>query len=258
MTLRRQTGRTLTPYAKDLGERMKEMKKNEMFKHIIAIRTAKNGMISAGTGILVKAENDTIYLVTATHVARDTTTNTDIWLRNPDTGFPMSFKINLLNPMVMWLYHPIADMAILEVKCGKEIKVSPYTFDLSDYLLNLDFFECNFGVVPERESIVTMFGMPDVYTDLEYAPFTCDSSPASNLWLAHFDVTGSMFKCFMLDKPSIQGFSGGPVVCLNSTSTPKCFGIIHGTRKDNTGGKLAIVVHSAYLYELLEYAKSKS
>ena len=231
------------------------MKKNEMFKHIVAIKTAKNGMITGGTGFIVRDESEKYYLVTATHVARDTTSQTDIWLRNPDTGFPLSFKINLLNPMVMWLYHPIADMAILEIKCGKTIPCSPYFFDLSPYVLELSFFESNFNDVPERESVLTMYGMPDVYTDLEFAPFTCDSNPASNLWVSHFDITGSMFNCFMLDKPSIQGFSGGPVVCFEDPDNPRCYGIIHGTRQDNTGGKLAIVVHSAYLFELLEYAK---
>ena len=130
------------------------MKKNEMFKHILAIRTAKNNMILSGTGFLVKADTGVIYLVTATHVARDTTTQTDIWLKNPNTGLPLSFKLNLLNPMVMWLYHPIADMAILEVKCGSEIKCMPFTFDLSPYVLNLSFFENNFTTVPERETIL--------------------------------------------------------------------------------------------------------
>ena len=232
------------------------MKKNEMFKPIIAIRTAKNNSVYSGTGFLVKADTGAIYLVTATHVARDTTTQTDVWLRNTDTGLPLSFKLNLFNPMVMWLYHPIADMAILEVKCGDKLVYPPFTFDLAPYLLDISFFEKNFNSVPEREASLTMYGMPDVYSDLEFAPFTCDSNPASNLWVSYFDITGTMYKCFMLDKPSLQGFSGGPVVCFDKPDSPRCYGIIHGTRQDNTGGKLAIVVHSAYLYELLEYAKN--
>ena len=224
------------------------MKKNEMFKHIVAIRTAKNNSIYSGTGFFVKTEENKIYLVTATHVAKDITITTDIWLKNLTTGFPFAFKISQLNPMVMWLYHPIADMAILEIQCGEKI-------DLSPYVLDLDFFEKDINIVPEREVSLTMYGMPDLYTDLEFAPFTCDSKPASSLWIAYFDVTGNNFRCFMLDKPSTQGFSGGPVVLIEKTKQAKCFGIIHGTRQDNTGGKLAIVVHSAYLFELIEYAK---
>ena len=225
------------------------MKKNEMFKNIVAIRTAKNNVIHSGTGFFVKANEGKIYLATATHVARDTTTNTDIWLRNLTTGFPFAFKISQLNSMAMWLYHPVADIAILEV-------TSKDNLDLSAYLLPISMFADSFDTSPEREDSLTMFGMPDIYTNLEFAPFTCDCNPASNLWIAHFDVTGSMFKCFMLDKPSTQGFSGGPVISFKSPDTPMCYGLIHGTRQDNTGGKLAIVVHSAYLFELLEYAKN--
>ena len=225
------------------------MKKNEMFKHIVAIRTAKNNSVIGGTGFFVKTEDNKTFLVTATHVARDTTINTDIWVRNLATGLPFAFKINQLNKMVIWLYHPIADIAVLEVEPNKNL-------DLSLYVLPISFFEKNFTNVPERESIVTMCGMPDVYTELEFAPFTCDSYPASNLWVSYFDVTGSHFNCFMLDKPSTQGFSGGPVVSFSNSDKPICYGIIHGTRQDNTGGKLAIVVHSAYLFELIEYAKN--
>ena len=71
-----------------------------MFKHIAAIRTAKNGNVYAGTGFFVKTEENKIYLVTATHVARDTTITTDICLRNLTTGLPFEFKINQLNSMV--------------------------------------------------------------------------------------------------------------------------------------------------------------
>lgn len=37
------------------------MKKNEMFKNIVAIRTAKNNVIHSGTGFFVKANEGKIY-----------------------------------------------------------------------------------------------------------------------------------------------------------------------------------------------------
>lgn len=228
------------------------MKKNDLFKNIIAIRTAKNNSIICGTGFFVKTTEDKIYLVTAAHVAKDTTINTDIWLKDLNSGFPIFTKINQLNSMAMWLYHPISDIAILEVK-GNAI-------DLTPYLLNINSFIDDFNKTPDRENTMTMYGIPDVYTDLKFAPFTCDCKPASDLWVSFFDETNSPFKCFMLDKPSTQGFSGGPVFSFEKNSegekVPICYGIIHGTRNDNTGGKLAIVVHSAYLFELIEYARS--
>lgn len=225
------------------------MKKSELFKNIVSIRTAKNKIVYSGTGLFVKTEDEKIYLLTATHVARDTTVSTDIWLRNLATGLPFSFKINKINPMVVWLYHPVADMAILEIKPCEDIDLSPYILDVS-------FFVNDFGIVPDRETTLTMYGMPDVFTDLEFAPFTCESKPASGLWKSHFDTTGSDYKCIMLDKPSTQGFSGGPVISFEEPDNPKCFGIIQGTRSDNTGGKLGVIVHSAYLFELLEYFKN--
>lgn len=223
------------------------MKKNEMFRYIVAIRTAKNNNIYGGTGIFVKTKEEKCYLVTASHVARDTTIQTAIWVKNIVTGLPLAFKINALNSMVMWLYHPVADIAMLEIQQDNGL-------DLTPYLLDINMFVNDFNIVPERESNLTMYGMPDIYTDLQFAPFTCDCKPASDLWVAHFELTGSPFKCFMLDKPSTQGFSGGPVIVFEEERAV-CYGIIHGTRQDNTGGKLAIVVHSAYLYELIQYAK---
>ena len=36
------------------------------------------------------------------------------------------------------------------------------------------------------------------------------------------------------------------MISFSRSESPICYGIIHGTRLDNTGGKLAIVVHSGY------------
>ena len=72
------------------------MKKNEMYKHIVAIRTEKNNKVIGGTGFLIRTETGAVYLVTATHVARDTTTQTDIWLRHPDNGLPLSRKLRMI------------------------------------------------------------------------------------------------------------------------------------------------------------------
>ena len=39
------------------------MKKNDVFKHIVAIRTAKNNSVFGGTGFFVKAEDEKVFLV---------------------------------------------------------------------------------------------------------------------------------------------------------------------------------------------------
>lgn len=232
-------------------EKNVHMKKKDYFPYIAAIRTLKDGKISGGTGFFIKTQNGNEYLVTAAHIASTTTAETDIWLRNSTTGNPFFIKLHELNSMGDWVYHSAADIAILAVLQNDKL-------DLSSHVLEQQFFEKNFSNVPGREEELTMYGMPDVYIDLEFAPFTCDSRPASNLWVAHFDMTGQDFKCFMLDKPSIQGFSGGPVILNAKDDKPKCYGIVHGTRPDNTGGKLAVVVHSAYLFELINLIESNN
>lgn len=58
------------------------MKKYEMFNNIVSIRTGKNNSVIGGTGFFVKTNDDKVFLVAATHVARDTTSETDIWVRN--------------------------------------------------------------------------------------------------------------------------------------------------------------------------------
>lgn len=69
---------------------------------------------------------------------------------------------------------------------------------------------------------------------------------------------------FLLENPSIQGYSGGPVFDMGyetlgggsaTASSGKgtiCYGIITEKLHDDTGGKLGGVVPSFYLYELLK------
>ncbi len=53
-----------------------------MFNNIVSIRTGKNNSVIGGTGFFVKTNDDKVFLVTATHVAIDTTSETDIWVCN--------------------------------------------------------------------------------------------------------------------------------------------------------------------------------
>ena len=46
------------------------MIKKDVFKHLVAIRTAKNNSIISGTGFFIKTENK-VYLVTANILCRD-------------------------------------------------------------------------------------------------------------------------------------------------------------------------------------------
>ncbi|HSR12816.1 MAG TPA: hypothetical protein VLS90_15340, partial [Thermodesulfobacteriota bacterium] len=72
---------------------------------------------------------------------------------------------------------------------------------------------------------------------------------------------------FILDKPSVGGFSGAPVFVLpgpyfseDKVVTGKeigCVGLVHGTLFDSTGGKFAAVVPSAFIAETIREAEMK-
>ena len=64
------------------------------------------------------------------------------------------------------------------------------------------------------------------------------------------------------------GFSGGPVFDLPGPRTVEgnlviktslsCYGIIHGTLSDDTGGKLAAVTPSAFILETIAKAEKEA
>jgi hypothetical protein len=72
---------------------------------------------------------------------------------------------------------------------------------------------------------------------------------------------------FVLDKPSIGGYSGAPVFLLpwpyadsamlkmidmaSPDARPKCVGIVSGTISDETGGKLAAIVPSVFAIRMI-------
>lgn len=225
------------------------MKKADAFRHIVALRTTRpieteaTCGLGGGTGFFVR-QDDTYYLVTAAHVALGTTLGTEVVVQNQETGMPLSIALHKLSPFQAWLYHPIADLAILKVKGKAPIDVSPYAIDVS-------CFANNFDIYPDRDLLLTAFGLSEIPDSLPFMPFTYDSFPSSDLWMWYYDRKGNNFKGFLLDKPAVQGYSGAPVLDL-SGDTPYCYGIIHGTFGDNTGGKMTVVVHSAYLFELLD------
>lgn len=81
------------------------MKKKDLFKNIVSIRTKKNNVITFGTGFFIIAEDGEIYLVTASHVARDTLRSSDIWIQNLDTELPLAIKLGALSKNAIWIHH---------------------------------------------------------------------------------------------------------------------------------------------------------
>ena len=96
-------------------------------------------------------------------------------------------------------------------------------------------------------------------TDGYMSPLSLESKASSGyLTLSRFD-TQTTCTFFMLQDPSIGGYSGGPVYdisiyqmggFMSTGSGTILHGFIHGTIGDNTGGKLAAVTPAFYFHDV--------
>ena len=94
-----------------------------------------------------------------------------------------------------------------------------------------------------------------------FAPLTFRSFPASDiLKIPRIDMTKYILDFFLLEDPSIGGYSGGPVFDLaykvdyNMTQTKdktRLYGIMHGYRGGTAGGSMSCVTPISYLKDLI-------
>ncbi len=224
----------------------------------IVLKDPKNGKLKElkgfklGTGFFISNDFD-VYLVTAAHVAKGLSINTKLTYQSKK-GNKREITIDKLikgNPKnINWILHPTADVAVLHV---------PLDIIETDYFENLDLgFIGKSGIMdklegPDRLEEITVFGFP-LGLGVSFssiAPVTKNLRPASDIiYLPRFD-NKVLNPFFLLDDPSISGFSGGPVMRVFSVKKtefrpesgvqPTITGLVHGTINDKTGGFAAIV-----------------
>jgi hypothetical protein len=225
-----------------------------------------------GTGFFVTFQKQ--YLVTAAHVAKFITSRSILTMRNPgDT--PLTVSFNSLYPGVVelpWHFHPEADVAILELPLSSLDSKTRQFFDRRFFfvdMLNAD------ETAPQRERPLVVMGFPlALGTTGRFSPLTIEAKAASGLLrMKRFD-TNTEATFFVLDKPSIGGYSGAPVFLMpwpyadsaslkfmdraSPDAQPKCVGIVHGTLSDNTGGKLAAIVPVVFAVRMIIEESLKS
>lgn len=118
--------------------------------------------------------------------------------------------------------------------------------------------------LPTVLMVVTAFVMA-VPLDGGIAAVTLDDSSVTVAYLRmpRFD-TKKEATFFLLDKPSIGGFSGAPVYLMPGPFTSggtlvvravsagaHVVGLVHGTIGDNTGGKLAAIVPAKFIHDTI-------
>jgi hypothetical protein len=239
----------------------------ELSATVAYLKEGKN----SGTGFFVATESsvpgtpEQPYLVTASHVAQVLTGNSNITFRAPG-DVPVSVLLKDLasgESKVNWQMHGEADVAVLKLKLdsttiplikGRCLKLSWIGSDES---------------APRREQPVMVMGFPlELGTIGRFSPLTSEAKPASGLIRSPRFDTKNEATFFVLDKPSVGGFSGAPVFLMPGpfasggtmvfTEVPAktvVVGLVHGTFFDNTGGKLAAIVPSKFIRDTILQAE---
>lgn len=213
----------------------------------------------SGSSFFVTDTIASVYIVTAAHVAKEMTLNSDIVINGPkDT--PLIYKLRdfaFRKDSLTWNYHKTADVAALLIdvnaKCYLNSNIDAFPF----YFIERER-------IPVREREVTTVGFPfSLGYEKYFSPISKVSKPSSGLIeLPRFD-NNIVTPFFLLDDPSIRGFSGSPVfelpanliyggMAYNVKSTA-LMGLIHGSYGDNsTYGGLTAVVPSKAILEVIE------
>ena len=236
------------------------LKRDEAFRAVCELRTPIDGTrFRIGTGMFVSSsvgENKFYgWIVTANHVARYTTEETDVIIATKD-GKALSLKLILLGPLTMWRHHEEADISAFQIMFSPVNK--PF---MDNRFFPYDHFNLTKNAV-SRDFELTSIGFPQgLGISGVFSPFSFRSFASSGfVTLPRADIhTPSVFFC--LENPSVGGYSGCPVFDLGystngiMTTTKErtwCHGIMHGTMSDDTGGKIAMVTPAFYLKDIID------
>ncbi len=210
----------------------------------------------AGTGLLLAVDNNHPYLVTAQHVASKMTATAKAVIRGPnDTPIILTLNDLVSDDKLEWFFHEHADVAVLPIKPSKSILklLEKHCFPYEALLKDLE--------PPSRYVELVTIGFPlNLGVKGKFSPISRTSKAASGLLDLPRPDTKELTTFFLLEDPSVGGFSGSPVYALggiqliDNTATSgklKCYGIVNGTMSDDTGGKFAAVVPAAFISEVI-------
>ncbi len=227
-------------------------------KEVFIPRTIKK----LGTGFLI-VDGDLLFLVTAQHVASQMSRDSLAALRTSEDR-PITFTLAKLSGIageLKWVQHDKADVAVLLLHPDSD--VMPH---LKEHFLPKEMVSAKLEA-PSRELPLTTIGFPlGLGVQERFSPISRESKPASGLLtIPRFDTNQTAI-FYLLDNPSIGGFSGVPIFEIPGAHSSHgglvirgrlaCVGLIHGTISDDTGGKLGAVVPSAFIIETIDKAKA--
>jgi len=215
---------------------------------------------TVGTGFFIGDKNK-LFLVTANHIASFTSGLTKIVLKTVNDT-PIEFSISSIvgSDTLNWSHHATADASAIQIFPNKD--VLPH---LEGHFIPSEVLFSKLEA-PSRDKPLTVLGFPlGLGSQGRFSPISKESKAASGLISFPRADTNIIDDFFLLDSPSIGGFSGAPVFILPKAYTVgsglvfgnefSCRGLVHGTLSDNTGGKLCAVVPSYKILECIEKIK---
>lgn len=207
-----------------------------------------------GSGFFVNNQGS-VYLVTAEHVAKSLTFNTDVVVRG-ENDKPINLKLKDLainKDSLRWTNNKNADVVTLLLDINLKIFSFIKTIPTEIIAQNR---------IPLREREVTTIGFPlELGFEKHFSPISKISKPSSGLLeLPRFD-NNKLTEFFLLDDPSISGFSGAPVLELPTQLvygkesvhiyTIELMGLVHGTISEKNGGGFTAITPSKYIIETI-------
>jgi hypothetical protein len=164
------------------------------------------GSQSSGTGFFLVTSR-TAYLVTADHVAKGMTGSDQAILRgSSDRPTRLSLKNLHGQTQLAWIKHAEADVTVLPLKLSDHAVVA-----LKGHVLPMS---CLFREdrAPARIFWLAVIGFPlNLGVEGRFSPLSRRTHASSGLLrFPRFD-TGRTTTFFVLEDPSVQGYSGGPV-----------------------------------------------
>lgn len=219
-----------------------------------------NEQAKVGTGMFIVHNENELYLVTASHVANDMELTGEYVIKGAN-DIPQTLTITDLihgftAQTIPWVHHQTADLAALRLTPSQ----NTINTHFQNRFLPSENINSNQTIV-SRDVELTSIGFPNGLGAVgHFSPLTFRTFASSGLITLNRADTQTPADFFILEKPSIGGYSGGPVFDISiykhgaMTSTGSgtmCHGIMHGTISDQTGGKLAAVTPSYLIFDII-------